>query len=103
MQTAYYKTPNFIQHTGTLVDLDEFRRKTAAAQRDSLARQPKAAYLPGEPETWAEEPAFCPVVLTLSPEERRRARREHRAWGLDVCASLAVILTTAVFLLRMLL
>lgn len=98
MQTMYYKTSNFIRHTGNIIDLNELRRKQAAAQRDSLARQPDA-------DAWylEEGPAFRPVVLTLSPEERRRAQRERRAWRLDTCASLAVILMTAVFLLRMVL
>lgn len=96
MKTVYYKTSNFIAHTGTIIDLNELRRKQAAAQRDSLARQPEA-WVP------EEEPAFRPVVVTLTPEERRRAARERRAWRLDACASLAVILMTAVFILRMLL
>ena len=99
MQTMYYKTSNFIQHTGNMVDLNEFRRRqAAAAQRDSLARQPEVeAYLP------EEEPGFQPVVLTLSPEERRRTRRERRAWRLDAYASLAVVLMTLVFALRVML
>ena len=95
MQTMYYKTSNFIQHTGNIIDLTELRRRQAAAQRDSLARQPEEAYLP------EEEPRFRPVVLTLSPEERRRARRERQAWRLDACASAAVIVMTLAFLLRM--
>lgn len=96
MQTMYYKTSNFIQHTGNIIDLSELRRRQAAAQRDSLARQPEVeAYLP------EEEPRFRPVVLTLSPEERRRARRERQAWRLDACASAAVIVMTLAFLLRM--
>lgn len=96
MQTIYYKTSNFIQYTGNIIDLTELRRRQAAAQRDSLARQPEVeAYLP------EEEPGFRPVVLTLSPEERRRARRERRAWRLDACASAAVIVMTLAFLLRM--
>lgn len=96
MQTMYYKTSNFIQHTGNIIDLAELRRRQAAAQRDSLARQPEVeAYLP------EEEPGFRPVVLTLSPEERRRARRERQAWRLDACASAAVIVMTLAFLLRM--
>lgn len=96
MQTMYYKTSNFIQHAGNIIDLTELRRRQAAAQRDSLARQPEVeAYLP------EEEPGFRPVVLTLSPEERRRARRERRAWRLDACASAAVIVMTLAFLLRM--
>ncbi len=99
MQTMYYKTSNFIRHTGNVVDLNEFRRRqAAAAQRDSLARQPEVeAYLP------EEEPGFQPVVLTLSPEERRRTRRERRAWCLDAYASLAVVLMTLVFALRVML
>lgn len=98
MQTMYYKTSNFIQHTGNIIDLTELRRKRELAQRDSLARQPEA-------EAWylEEEPVFQPVVLTATPEERRRARRERRAWRLDACASLAVIAMTLVFALRMIL
>ena len=99
MQTMYYKTSNFIRHTGNIIDLNELRRKQAAiAQRDSLARQPDA-------DAWylEEEPAFRPVVLIVTPEERRRARRERRAWRLDACASLAVIAMTLAFALRMIL
>lgn len=105
MQTIYYKTSNFIEHSGNIIDLDELRRRqTAAAQRDSLARQPEAAYIPEEP----EEPGFRPVVLTMSRAQRRRAQRrrarqERRAWTLDAYASLAVILMTAAFLLQMVL
>ena len=94
MRTMYYKTSNFIQHTGNLVDLDEFRRKTAAAQPDSLARQPEAEPYP------AEEPAFRPVVLEITP---KASRRERRAWALDACASLAVVLMTLLFALRVML
>lgn len=96
MQTMYYKTPNFIEHSGNVIDLDELRRRQVAAQRDSLARQPEAADLP-------EEPGFRPVVLTMSRAQRRRARQERRAWTLDAYASLAVILMTAAFLLQMVL
>ena len=98
MKTVYYKTSNFIQHTGNIVDLNELRRRQAAAQRDSLARQPEEPWRAPE-----EGPVFRPVVVTLTPEERRRARRERRAWQLDACASLAVILMTAVFVLHMVL
>ena len=98
MQTMYYKTSNFIQHAGNIIDLTELRRRQAAAQWDSLARQPEVeVYLP------EEEPGFQPVVLTLSPEERRRTRRERRAWRLDAYASLAVVLMTLVFALRVML
>ena len=97
MKTVYYKTSNFIQHTGNIVDLNELRRKQAAAQRDSLARQPEPVCLPEEPQ---EEPGFRPVVLTMSKPQRRRARWERRAWTLDACASLAVVFVTLVFALR---
>jgi len=86
------------QRAGSVIDLREFRRRKAQAQRDSLARQPREGLRPPE-----EEPGFRPVVLTLTPEQRRRERRERWAWRLDFCASLAVILLTAVFVLRVLL
>lgn len=99
MQTMYYKTSNFIEHSGNVIDLDELRRRRTAAQRDSLARKPEASYIPEE----QEEAEFRPVVLTMSRAQRRRARRERRAWTLDAYASLAVILMTAAFLLQMVL
>lgn len=99
MQTMYYKTSNFIQHSGNMIDLAELRRRQAAAQQDSLARQPEAVYIPEE----RSEPGFRPVVLTMSRAQRRRARRERRAWTLDAYASVAVILMTAAFLIQMVL
>ena len=99
MQTLYYKTSSFIQHSGNIIDLAEVRRRQELVRQESLARQLNEA-------TWEqpeEEPAFRPVVLTITPEERRRARWERRAWRLDVCASLGVILMTLLFALRMLL
>ena len=99
MQTMYYKTSSFIQHTGNVVDLEEFRQRAALAQRDSLARQMEEFE-----ESWEqEEPAFRPVVLTLDKRTRRRLRRERRAWMLDACASAAVVLMTLVFILRVVL
>ena len=66
MQTMYYKTSNFIQHTGNIIDLTELRRRQAAAQRDSLARQPEVeAYLP------EEEPEAPPAT----PPRRTRKKR----------------------------
>ncbi len=98
MKTIYHKTSNVIPCSGNIINLDELRRQHALTQKDSLARQP-------EEEQWIleEEPAFRPVVLTLTPEERRRARRERQAWRLDACASVAVVLMTLAFALRMLL
>ena len=103
MQTMYYKTSNFIRHSGKVIDLTELRRRQALAQHDSLARQPEDVDLSPEPEIREEEPAFRPVVLTLSRGQRRRARRTRRAWMLDACASLAVVLMTLGFVLRVML
>lgn len=102
MQTMYYQTSNFIRHTGNLVDLGEYRRKTEQIQRDSLARQPEAVCEDRGPAR-PEEPGFRPVVLTMSRGQRRRARRERRDWTLDACASVAVVVMTLVFALRVLL
>ena len=102
MQTMYYKTSNFVQHSGNVVDLELFRQKRALTQQDSLARQ----FTDGG---WSQEtgkrtrPAFQPVVLTTTPAQRRRARKERRAWKLDICASLSVILMTVIFALRVIL
>ena len=97
MQTTYYKSYRSAPHAGNIIHLSQLRRRQDLAQRDSLAHQP-------EEERWASETdsLFRPVVLTITPEERRRARQERRAWRLDACASLAVILMTAAFALRML-
>ncbi len=95
MQTMYYRTSNFIRHRGNVVDLEEYRRRLALAQRDSLARQPEP--VPAGP----EEAGFRPVVLSMSRAQRRRARRERLSWRLDACASLAVVLMTLLFALRM--
>ena len=72
-----------------LVDLAQFRRRQAMAPRDS-----------GRSSGLWREAGFCPVVLTLSLPERRRARRERQAWRLDLCASLAVVVMTLAFTLR---
>ena len=104
MRTMYDKTSNFIQRTGTLIDLAEVRRRQAPTQRDSLARRRDPLYEEPEAETaGAEEPGFQPVVLAMSPGQRRRARRDRRSWTLDACASLAVVLMTLVFVLRVML
>jgi len=102
MQTIYYQTSHFIRHTGNVIDLDELRRRQALAQRDSLARQPEVLCEAEEPEE-PEETGFRPVVLTMTRSQRRRARRDRRAWTLDACASLAVVLMTLVFALRVML
>ena len=87
MRTNYDKTSN-------IIDLAQLRRRRNPAQFDNLVRQT---------EEERESPTFRPAVLITTPEERRRARRERFAWRLDICASLAVILMTVVFALRVLL
>lgn len=97
MRTGYDKTSGFIPHDGNIIDLAELRRRQPQARRDSQACQAgEEARAPEKP------PAFHPVVLIAASEERRRARRERCAWRLDVCASLAVILMTVAFALRVL-
>ena len=84
--------------TSNIVDLAALRHRRTLAQRDSLARRPQK-------ETWdpEETSGFHPVVLTVTPELRRRARRERWGWRLEIGASLSVLLMTAVFTLRVLL
>ena len=67
------------EKTSNIIDLAELRHR-----RDSLAWQT------GE-ELWAPE------------EERRQARRERIAWGMEIGACLSLILTAAAFALRVLL
>lgn len=91
MQTVYDKASN-------IIDLTQLRRRQALSQGKSLVcRSGEGSWVP------EEVSKFRPVVLAAAREERRRARRERSAWCLDVCASLAVILMTAVFALRILL
>ena len=70
MQTTYYKSYRSAPHAGNIIHLSQLRRRQDLAQRDSLARQP-------EEERWASETdsLFRPVVLTITPEERRRAQQ----------------------------
>lgn len=95
MQTVYYTTSNFIRHTGNVVDLGEYRRRMSMAQEGSLAPQPE----------W-EEPAHEQAAeLTVLPavRPRRTSRRERRAWILDACASLGVVVMTVVFTVQVIL
>ena len=95
MKTIYHKTSNVFPCSGNIINLDELRRQHTLTQKDSLARQP-------EEEQWIleEEPAFRPGVLEATPTA---SRRERRAWALDACASLAVVLMTLLFALRVML
>ena len=100
MQTIYYSTANFIRHNGNLVDLDEFRRKLA------LARQEQPSVAPREQLPVAPQVPSRPLIQVLpapgAPRPRRSAHR-RRAWTLDACASLSVIVMTLTFALRVML
>lgn len=93
MQTTDRKGPGAVRRSGDVIELEDFRRRRDLAQRDSLARRPERP----------EEPSLYPVVLIMSKGARRQARRDRRAWALDVCASLAVVAVTLLFALRVML
>ncbi len=97
MKTMYYKTSNYIRHTGNIIDLTELRRRQALAQQDSLARQAE------EPEWYEEQESSFRLAVLPAPKERRHTRWERRAWTLDNCASLAVVFMTVLFALRVML
>lgn len=104
MQTIYYSTNNFIQHNSNIVDLGEYRRKLALAEEGSLAPQPETEYTYDFP--WAEAESRPQPVLREVPRttgSTRRQRRERRAWMLDACASLGVVVMTLTFTLQILL
>lgn len=97
MQTIYYTTSNFIHHTGNVVDLNEYRRKLALAEEGSLAPQPEYAVF-SQP---VQEPeAEAPAHREARP--RRSARRSRRAWALELCTSLSVLVMTMTFTVRIL-
>ena len=106
MQTRYYTTSNFIRHSGNVVDLTEYRRKQALAQEGSLAPQPKVdedydydfAFGELEPKR-----SWQPRIVENTPRIRRANRRERRAWALDMCASLGVVVTTVALTIQILL
>ena len=104
MKTMYAQTSHFIRHTGNIVNLDEYRRRPELAWETSLVQQAGLSRETEEGSRIPEDaPGFCPMVLTMSRAERQSARRERRAWCLDVCASLAVVFMTLAFALRVLL
>ena len=105
MQTMYYTTSNFIRHTGNVVDLTEYRRKQALAQEGSLAPQPQAEDYDYDFAFGELEPkqSWQPRIVETTPRIRRANRRERRAWMLDMCASLGVVVTTVALTLQILL
>ena len=96
MQTIYYTTPNFIHHTGNVVDLNEYRRKLALTQEGSLAPQPREEVCCSA--GYEEEEA--PQLREIQP---RRTRKAHRPLLLlDACASLCVVVMTITITLQVL-
>ena len=93
MQTIYYSTPNFIRHTGNVVDLDAYRQKLALLREDSLAPR-----LDTDDAAWPE----AEVAPRRDRRPRHTGRRASRAWLLDICASLSVVAMTLAFTLRVL-
>lgn len=91
MQTIYFETTHFIQHTGNLVDLTEYRQKLALARGE-------------EPEIPAcvrmDEAEAAPA-----PPARRRSRRHGRgsaALAADWAASAAIVVMTVAMLVKIL-
>ena len=94
MQTIYYTTTHFVRHTGNVVDLEEYRRKLALTREGNLAPLPEEREVPEAPR----------LHLVKAPERRPRNRHRaaRRAWTLDICASMGVLLMTLTFTLRVL-
>lgn len=83
MQTMYYTTNHDIRHTGNVVDLNEYRRKLAAAGKSALC-----------PELRFE--TYTPVENVEPRLRRSEERRARRAMVTDLLSSAAVLLTTLV-------
>ena len=98
MQTIYYTTPNFIHHTGNVVDLNEYRRKLALTQEGSLAPQPREEVCFSD--GYEEEDREVPRLREVRPRRARKARR--RLMLLDACASLCVVVMTITITLQVL-
>ena len=92
MQTIYFETPNFIRHTGNLVDLTEYRRKLALAQetRESVVEELSVE----------EEPEYIPAPRKSA--RRRRTRAQLTGMLLDWAASAALIVVALSFTLKIL-
>ena len=78
---------------GKVIDLEEYRRRMALDRAEGRTVRPA----PEEPRCPEEEREW-PAAGEL-PEEPDQSR-ERRAWTLDACASLGVIVMTLAFALR---
>ena len=74
MQTLYYSTPNFIRHTGNVIDLCEYREKLARATEGEPARP------------LSQERSEAPA--------HRHARSRVFFSSLDLLTSIAILLMT---------
>lgn len=81
MQTMYYTTRNFIRHTDNVVDLTEYRRRLARAQREQAP-------------DFEPEHEHAPVQTAAAPR-RGTLLLEH-------CASLGIIVMTLAFTMQVL-
>ena len=98
MQTIYYTTPNFIHHTGNVVDLNEYRRELALTREGSLAPQPREDVCLSA--GYEEEDQEAPRLREIRPRRTRQARRSLLL--LDACASLCVVVMTITITLQVL-
>lgn len=76
MQTVYYSTPNYIRHSGNVVDFTEYRRKLAQVDGSLALAEPVH---PAEPELRSVRPSRAP-----------RRRRSLSDW-LELTATLVLI------------
>ena len=78
MKSVYYTTQHFIRHQDNVIDLAEYRRRSAGVDGSLALASP------------AEVP--CP---TPQHPPRRRARRRRLADWLDMAASIATVAIVA--------
>lgn len=96
MQTIYYTTNQFISHRDNIVDLEEYRRGMNMAQEGSLAPQPKNDNV-DVADLHRGIAGEQPELMLIRPPCSRKLRR--RAFLLDICASLSVVIMTLFFTL----
>ncbi len=83
MKTTYFTTTHFIRHQGNVVNLTEYREKLAQLQGQPLPEQPQ-------------------VCLEHGPPEPPRPRCRRSLLALDYIASVLLILTALLFIVKLL-
>ena len=91
MQTQYYTTKNFMEHTGNVVVLTEYRRRLKQAEQTQNPPEEEAPIL-----------TLLPPPVPPSARSRRAEKRRRWAMVFDICASMGVVLMTLTFTLRVL-